>query len=78
VPSGNTARTCPAARRFPPPWTIEESNNACFIVRDRHRQALALKVLRFCDKTNINEHTLFDSEESLLEMQTMRVFDLRT
>jgi hypothetical protein len=21
-------------RRFPPPWTIDESNNACFIVRD--------------------------------------------
>jgi len=21
-------------RRFPPPWTIEENNNACFIVRD--------------------------------------------
>ena len=21
-------------RRFPPPWTIDEMNNACFIVRD--------------------------------------------
>ena len=21
-------------RRFPPPWTVEEHNNACFIVRD--------------------------------------------
>jgi hypothetical protein len=21
-------------RRFPPPWTIEENNDACFIVRD--------------------------------------------
>ena len=21
-------------RRFPPPWSIEEANNACFIVRD--------------------------------------------
>jgi hypothetical protein len=20
-------------RRFPPPWTLEENNNACFIVR---------------------------------------------
>ena len=27
-------------RRFPPPWTIEESNDACFIVRDRSKQAL--------------------------------------
>ena len=36
-----------------------------------------LKVLRFCDKVNMNEFTLFDSEEALLEMQAMRVFDLR-
>jgi hypothetical protein len=27
-------------RRFPPPWTIEESS-ACFIVRDHDKQALA-------------------------------------
>lgn len=28
-------------RRFPPPWTIEDSNDACFIVRDKNRLALA-------------------------------------
>jgi hypothetical protein len=28
-------------RRFPPPWTIEEHNQACFIVRDKNEQALA-------------------------------------
>ena len=27
-------------RRFPPPWTVEEAD-ACFIVRDANRQALA-------------------------------------
>jgi hypothetical protein len=27
-------------RRFPPPWSIEESS-ACFIVRDNDEQALA-------------------------------------
>ena len=27
-------------RRFPPPWTIEEYNEACFIVRDSTGQAL--------------------------------------
>ena len=27
-------------RRFPTPWTIEEHNNACFIVRDHTGQAL--------------------------------------
>ena len=31
----------PAARRFPPPWTIVEANNACFIVRDKNGQTLA-------------------------------------
>jgi hypothetical protein len=31
----------PAPRRFPPPsWTLEENNDACFIVRDKNRQAL--------------------------------------
>jgi hypothetical protein len=28
-------------RRFPPPWTIDEYNDACFIVRDKNGQALA-------------------------------------
>jgi hypothetical protein len=27
-------------RRFPPPWTVEEKD-ACFIVRDNNRHALA-------------------------------------
>ena len=29
-----------SSRRFPPPWTIEETD-ACFIVRDANGQALA-------------------------------------
>jgi hypothetical protein len=28
-------------RRFPPPWSFDEANNACFIVRDHNGQALA-------------------------------------
>jgi endo-1,4-beta-D-glucanase Y len=31
----------PASRRFPPPWTLDEANDACFIVRDHNGQALA-------------------------------------
>jgi hypothetical protein len=27
-------------RRFPPPWTIEEAKDACFIVRHSTEQAL--------------------------------------
>jgi hypothetical protein len=30
----------PSARRFPPPWMIDETD-ACFIVRDGNRQPLA-------------------------------------
>jgi hypothetical protein len=29
-------------RRFPPPWSVEEHNDACFIVKDRDGHALAL------------------------------------
>ena len=28
-------------RRFPPPWTVEDHNDVCFIVKDRGGQALA-------------------------------------
>jgi hypothetical protein len=28
-------------RRFPPPWSVEEYNDACFVVRDHNEQALA-------------------------------------
>ena len=34
-------RAAEVARHFPPPWTVEDSNDACFIVRDKNRQALA-------------------------------------
>jgi hypothetical protein len=27
-------------RRFPPPWTVDEMNDVCFIVRDKNRQQL--------------------------------------
>jgi hypothetical protein len=33
-------------RRFPPPWTIDEANDACFIVRDNTGQALGYFLLR--------------------------------
>jgi hypothetical protein len=34
-------------RCVPPPWTIEEHNSACFIVKDATGQALVSKLLRF-------------------------------
>jgi hypothetical protein len=29
------------ARRFPPPWTFEDHNNACFIVKDANGANIA-------------------------------------
>jgi hypothetical protein len=34
-------RSMSSTRPFPPPWSIEEMNDACFIVRDHAGQALA-------------------------------------
>ena len=31
----------PGSRHFPPPWSVAEYNDACFIVRDHNAQALA-------------------------------------
>ena len=31
----------PYSRRFPPPWTVEDKNDACFIVRDGNGQPVA-------------------------------------
>jgi hypothetical protein len=30
----------PSALRFPPPWIVDQHNNACFIVKDATGQAL--------------------------------------
>jgi endo-1,4-beta-D-glucanase Y len=38
VSSDQKAKLTP--RRFPPPWSIDETNDACFIVRDKTGQAL--------------------------------------
>jgi hypothetical protein len=32
-------QTMRSARRFSPPWTIDEANDACFVVRDKNGQA---------------------------------------
>jgi len=45
----------PSARRFPPPWSVEETD-ACFIVRDANGEGAGLCLLRTtlrfagCDK----------------------------
>jgi hypothetical protein len=42
----------PSARRFPPPWTIDEANDACFIVRDAAGQAIGV-----CLPSEVNDLT---------------------
>ena len=29
------------SRHFPPPWVVDDSDDACFIVRDKNRHTLA-------------------------------------
>jgi hypothetical protein len=38
---GGLGALIPMSRRFPPPWSVEEYNDACFIVRDHDGQQLA-------------------------------------
>jgi hypothetical protein len=62
-------------------------HESVFHTKDRFQQDLLwkitvpagerMKALRYFDKFNLNEFTLFDSEEALLEMLAMRVFDMR-
>jgi hypothetical protein len=33
-------------RRFPPPWTLEENNDACFIVKDATGPGAGLRLFR--------------------------------
>jgi len=35
------AMTDQSPRRFPPPWTFEEANNACFVVKDANGFAVS-------------------------------------
>ena len=34
-------KTACRTRRFPPPWSVEDHNDACFIVKDKNGYALA-------------------------------------
>jgi hypothetical protein len=64
-----------------------EPHDSVFGMKDKLQQDLLwkitipakerLKVLGHLDKFNLNEFTLFDSEDALLEMLAMRVIDMR-
>jgi hypothetical protein len=41
ISAGDAVRPMPSARRLPPPWTLEEMNDACFIVKDQSASAAA-------------------------------------
>ena len=45
--SAHLTRTAmPSARRFPPPWTVDELNDACYVVRDATGAGARLFLLR--------------------------------
>ena len=49
-------------RRFPPPWTIDEMNDACFIVRNNNEQGLAqicfrVSVMTFSYRSGLTFHS---------------------
>ena len=54
------------ARRFPPPWSIEESS-ACFIVRDGDKQALAYV---YFENEKITPYHIFDGTLRCASQQT--------
>jgi hypothetical protein len=41
-------------RRFPPPWTIEDHNDACFIVKDKNGYAPAQRPCRSIQSFKFN------------------------
>jgi hypothetical protein len=43
------------SRRFPPPWTVEDHNDACFIVKDKNSFAVAY-AYRFTRNTDVMGH----------------------
>jgi hypothetical protein len=42
----------PSARRFPPPWSVEELNDACFVVRESRLKA------RLCERRHFGANQL--------------------
>ena len=56
-------RLMPSARRFPPPWSVEETD-ACFIVRDANGQALAYVYLEEGARSALGGQILLTREEA--------------
>jgi hypothetical protein len=43
---------CHPARGFPPPWTVEDHNDACFIVKEGTATRLRMRITR---KSHVTE-----------------------
>jgi hypothetical protein len=52
----------PSLRRFPPPWTIEELDDACFVVSDNNGQKFVSKI--FGDKATLR-HVRFTPKSDI-------------
>ena len=72
VPPRRCAPPVPAPRRFPPPWSVDEANAACFVVKDHEGKSLAyvyfedaieapgLGSSAICVESRAKGHTKFD------------------
>jgi len=65
--AGASIASMPAARRFPPPWTIEEHNNACFIVKGATEQAIGV-----CLPSEVNDLTWPRLADAALHIDALR------
>jgi len=50
----------PSRRRFPPPWSIEELNVACFVVKDAGGQKARVRLFRGRAREKIGGEVTFD------------------
>jgi len=51
------------ARRFPPPWSVDEMNDACFIVRDANGRRSAISISRM-SRAHVQRRILLTKDEA--------------
>jgi hypothetical protein len=63
-------------RRFPPPCTIDEMNDACFIVRDKNGQALGYFYFEEEKGRRMATHRLTRDEARRIALNIVKLPDL--
>jgi hypothetical protein len=70
-----TSGAMPEPRRFPPPWSVEETD-ACFIVRDKNGQALAYVYFEDKPRRRTAAHLLTRDEARRIAANIAKLPDL--